>query len=172
MQVHMMNTLIIMKNLTRISGTTEIQNHLQKQFVQVVMALESVLGVQDEVNIGIGMMVNWKIVQIVEAVVYVLYATAKDILDKYAEILERVASPKFAELALYVITNNPYTVFTHPFYNFHLITADPDDNKFVDCAVASNAKFIVTEDSHYNLLKSVIFPVVEIIKLDEIMPLL
>ena len=42
----------------------------------------------------------------------------------------------------------------------------------MDCAVASNAKFIVTEDSHYNVLKSVVFPVVEIIKLDEIMPLL
>lgn len=95
-----------------------------------------------------------------------------EILDEYAEILERVASPKFAELALDVITNNPYTIFTHPFYNFHLITADPDDDKFVDCAVASNAKFIVTEDSHYNVLKSVVFPVVEIIKLDEIMPLL
>ena len=95
-----------------------------------------------------------------------------EILDEYAEILERVASPKFAELALDVITNNPYTIFTHPFYNFHLITADPDDDKFVDCAVASNAKFIVTEDSHYNVLKNVVFPVVEIIKLDEIMALL
>jgi len=95
-----------------------------------------------------------------------------EILDEYAEILERVASPKFAELALDVITNNPYTIFTHPFYTFHLITADPDDDKFVDCAVASNAKFIVTEDSHYNVLKNVVFPVVEIIKLDEIMPLL
>lgn len=95
-----------------------------------------------------------------------------EILDEYAEILERVASPNFAELALDVITNNPYTIFTHPFYNFHLITVDPDDDKFVDCTVASNAKFIVTEDSHYNVLKSVVFPVVEIIKLDEIMPLL
>ncbi len=95
-----------------------------------------------------------------------------EILDEYAEILERVASPKFAELALDVITNNPYTKFTHPFYNFHLITVDPDDDKFVDCAVASNAKFIVTEDSHFNVLKSVVFPVVEIIKLDEIMPLI
>ena len=91
------------------------------------------------------------------------------ILDEYAEILEQLTSPKFAELALDVITNNPYTIFAQPFYNFHIITSDPDDDKFVDCAVASNAKFIVTEDSHFNVLKHMVFPVVEIINLDEIM---
>ena len=41
-------------------------------------------------------------------------------------------------------------------------------NKFVDCAVAGNAKYIVTEDSHYDVLKDLDFPKVDIIKLDEI----
>jgi predicted nucleic acid-binding protein len=45
-------------------------------------------------------------------------------------------------------------------------------DKFVDCAVASNAKYIVTEDSHYNVLKSIGFPNVEIIKLDEIIQMI
>lgn len=57
-----------------------------------------------------------------------------EILDEYAEILERKTSPKFTELALDVITNNPYTVFITPYFHFNLIVADPDDNKFVDCA--------------------------------------
>lgn len=91
-----------------------------------------------------------------------------EILEEYAEILERKTSPKFAELALDVISNNPYTVFITPYYHFKLIVADPDDDKFVDCAVASNAKFIVTEDSHYDLLQDLIFPRVDVIKLDEI----
>ena len=86
--------------------------------------------------------------------------------------MERVASPKFSELALDVITNNPYTVFVHPFYHFRVITADPDDDKFVDCAVASNAKFIVTEDSHYDVLENAVFPHVEIIKLDDIIQMI
>lgn len=34
-----------------------------------------------------------------------------------------------------------------PHYTFALIEADKDDNKFVDCAIAANAKCIVTEDS-------------------------
>ena len=95
-----------------------------------------------------------------------------EILEEYAEILERKTSPKFAELALDVISNNPYTVFITPYYHFKLIVADPDDDKFVDCAVASNAKFIVTEDSHYDVLQNLDFPGVDVIKLDEIIQII
>ena len=91
-----------------------------------------------------------------------------EILEEYAEILERKTSTKFAELALNVITNNPYTLFVTPYYHFRLIVADPDDDKFVDCAVAGNAKYIVTEDSHYDVLAGLNFPKVDIIKLDDI----
>ena len=91
-----------------------------------------------------------------------------EILEEYAEILERKTSPKFAELALDVNSNNPYTVFITPYYHFKLIVVDPDDDKFVDCAVASNARFIVTEDSHYDVLQNLEFPRVDVIKLDDI----
>ena len=91
-----------------------------------------------------------------------------DILQEYAEILERKTNATFAELALDVITNNPYTHFITPYFHFNLIAADPDDDKFVDCAVAGNAKFIVTEDSHYDVLRNIDFPKVDVIKLDDI----
>ena len=91
-----------------------------------------------------------------------------DILQEYAEILERKTNATFAELALDVIANNPYTHFITPYFHFNLIAADPDDDKFVDCAVAGNAKFIVTEDSHYDVLRNIDFPKVDIIKLDDI----
>ncbi len=95
-----------------------------------------------------------------------------EILEEYAEILERKTSHKFAELALDVISNNPHTVFITPYYHFKLIVADPDDDKFVDCAVASNAKFIVTEDCHYDVLQNLDFPRVDVIKLDEIIQII
>jgi predicted nucleic acid-binding protein len=50
---------------------------------------------------------------------------------------------------------------------FNLISVDPDDNKFVDCAVAANAKFVVTDDGHFDLLKQIDFPKVNIIGLDD-----
>lgn len=92
-----------------------------------------------------------------------------EILDEYHEILERKASSLFANLAINVITNNPYTLFINPYFKFQLIDEDPDDNKFVDCAISANAKYIVTEDHHYNILKHIDFPKVDCITLDEYM---
>lgn len=95
-----------------------------------------------------------------------------EILEEYTEILEEKTSAAFAQLVLDVITNNPYTEFITPWYHFNVITADPDDNKFVDCAVAANAHFIVTEDHHYKELEKLDFPKVDTIKLDDAMLLL
>ena len=36
-----------------------------------------------------------------------------------------------------------------PTFRFQLITADPDDNKFTDCAITAGADYIVTEDRHF-----------------------
>ena len=47
-----------------------------------------------------------------------------------------------------------------------MIEADPDDNKFVDCAIAANAQFIVTNDHHYNVLHQIDFPKVNVINID------
>ncbi len=94
---------------------------------------------------------------------------SNEILEEYEEILEWKAGHTFAALAINVIVNNPHTLFITPYYHFNLIKADPDDNKFVDCAVAGNAKFIVTEDRHYDILRRTDFPKVNIIKLDEMM---
>ncbi len=37
-------------------------------------------------------------------------------------------------------------------FRFQVITADPEDNKFVDCAIAANADFVLTEDRHFAAL--------------------
>lgn len=92
---------------------------------------------------------------------------SNEIIEEYEEVLERNISHRFAVLAINVIINNPYTLFITPYYHFNLIQQDPDDNKFVDCAVSANARFIVTEDHHFNILKSIEFPRVEIIGLDD-----
>lgn len=41
------------------------------------------------------------------------------------------------------------------------------DNKFVDCAIASNADYLVTNDKHFDILKKVDFPKVNTIKIDK-----
>jgi uncharacterized protein len=54
-----------------------------------------------------------------------------------------------------------------PTYRFLLIKDDPDDDKFVDCAITGNADFIVTHDKHFNILKDIPFPKVETLRIDE-----
>lgn len=91
-----------------------------------------------------------------------------EILDEYAEILERKINADFSERAMELLMANPNTLAVTVHFRFQTIVADPDDDKFVDCAIAANAKFIVTEDSDYNILKDLKFPRVEVIKLDDI----
>ena len=58
------------------------------------------------------------------------------------------------------------------FFRYNLIHADPDDNKFVDCALACNARYIVTEDSHFNVLKKDAYPKVDVVSLEEFIAIL
>lgn len=57
-------------------------------------------------------------------------------------------------------------------FHWNLITVDPDDNKFVDCAVAANADFIVTNDKHFGILKSIDFPKVNTLTLQSFLQML
>ena len=92
-----------------------------------------------------------------------------EILNEYVEILQRETTENFASILLEVILNNPNTLFINIFYKFNLIISDPDDNKFIDCAIAAQAKYIVTEDHHYDVLRDLEFPKVDIIGLDDAM---
>jgi predicted nucleic acid-binding protein len=53
-----------------------------------------------------------------------------------------------------------------------LIEADHDDDKFVDCAFAANAAYIVSEDKHFNILEQVMFSKIFVLKLREFMEIL
>jgi uncharacterized protein len=44
--------------------------------------------------------------------------------------------------------------YVEPQFRFGIVTADPDDNKFCDCAVAAEADFVVTHDHHFDALAS------------------
>ena len=91
---------------------------------------------------------------------------SSEILAEYEEILQRLTDLRTAKYVIELIINNPHTQFITPYFKFNLITADPDDNKFIDCAISANAKYIVTEDHHFDVLKRCDFPKVDIIRLE------
>ena len=95
-----------------------------------------------------------------------------DILEEYEEVLARKMTPEIARNIVDAIANLSTTIFQNTYVHFELLPADSDDNKFVDCAVASDAEYIVTNDKHFNPLKEIPWPKVEIIKIAEFIKLI
>ncbi len=88
-----------------------------------------------------------------------------EILEEYQEILERVANEAVAYNVVNVIVRSPFTRFYTSHFRFRLIEQDPDDNKFVDCAIVAGADYIVSEDAHFRVLEEIPFPKVYVIRL-------
>ena len=97
---------------------------------------------------------------------------SNEILEEYEEIICSKTNPIIASNVIQMLINSPYVQFVDTYFHFHLIEQDKDDNKFVDCAIAANARFIVSEDTHFKHLKDIPFPYVEVIRLKEFMDLL
>jgi putative PIN family toxin of toxin-antitoxin system len=91
---------------------------------------------------------------------------SNEIMSEYEEILAKKTSPSFADIIIQIMLNSENVIFAHPTFRFNLITADPDDNKFVDCAIVTNADYIVSQDKHFDVLKKIDFPKVNAIKID------
>lgn len=92
-----------------------------------------------------------------------------EILEEYEEVIGNLMSPLAAKIVIEAILKAPNTKRLDPHFRFRLIEKDPDDNKFVDCAISAGADYIVSEDAHFRILKSIPFPTVYVIRLDEFM---
>lgn len=92
---------------------------------------------------------------------------SNEIISEYREVIGRIANPLVAEGVVEVLLNSPYCLRYDPHFRFNLIKQDPDDNKFVDCAIIANAEYIVSNDSHFSILNSISFPKVKVVTLDQ-----
>lgn len=102
---------------------------------------------------------------------YVLCITNEIILE-YEEILAQKMGQFIASNIVNAILSSPNTRFFNPHYRFNLIETDKDDNKFVDCALMANASFIVTQDRHFDILKTLDYPRVEIVRIERFVEML
>ena len=90
-----------------------------------------------------------------------------EILLEYHEILNIKNGPEVADNVMNLITASPFTVRTEVYYDFLLISEDEDDNKFVNCSIASNAIVLVSNDKHFRILKTINFPKVDVLTVNE-----
>lgn len=89
-----------------------------------------------------------------------------DIFDEYFEVISRTKFKQeekdIRELAE-MLTERGIAI--EPNVHLDIVKEDPDDNKFLECAVIAGADFIVSGDSH--LLKFRKYQGIEILKISE-----
>ena len=88
-----------------------------------------------------------------------------EILLEYEEILSRLYSKDTANAVVDLILSLPNAERINVYYKLNLLGNDVDDNKFSDCAFAASATYIVSDDKHFNELKRVDFPKIEVVNL-------
>ena len=99
-------------------------------------------------------------------------AVTADILLEYEEVFQQKYSIATAKTFITLLDELPNVNFIHNYFRWQLITTDPDDNKYCDCAVATQASYIVTEDRHFEALKNIPFPSLTTVRIDRFMNIL
>lgn len=84
--------------------------------------------------------------------VFEVYVTT-DILLEYSEIIGKSMNAKVSEAAIDLLSELPNVHLVQKYYFWQLVEADPDDNKFVDCAIAAGVQYLISNDKHLAVLK-------------------
>ena len=92
---------------------------------------------------------------------------SNEIIAEYEELLLRLYPYDMVENVMFMLLNANNVEKVIPYFKWNFIYADPDDNKFVDCALNVNADYIVTNDKHFNVLKSIPFPPIKVIGIEK-----
>ena len=90
---------------------------------------------------------------------------SNEILEEYQEIIEQQTTSHIAENIILLILNKKNVTFVDPHFRLGLITEDPEDNKFVDCAFAANADYLVSNDKHFTILHNIPFPRLNLVRM-------
>lgn len=96
-----------------------------------------------------------------------ILCVSNEMLNEYSEIISQKTTPLLADKVIMEILYRKNVRLIIPSFRFELIKADPDDNKFVDCAITANADYLVSNDHHFKILKTIPHPKVNLVTLGE-----
>ena len=80
---------------------------------------------------------------------------SKDIVDEYVKVLQRLGLENEAELKelLEFLAKGYNSIFTTKTPKIRAVKEDPDDDKFIECAVALKAEVVITGDKALKKIK-------------------
>lgn len=99
-------------------------------------------------------------------------AISSEIMLEYEEIVQQKYSVSAANALMAVLLELPNVKLFYPHYHWQLIEADREDNKYCDCAIASQSSYLVTDDKHFDVLREIPFPSITVISTDGFFDLL
>jgi putative PIN family toxin of toxin-antitoxin system len=99
-------------------------------------------------------------------------AVSTEVLNEYSEIFTKIMSFEISENIIELILKQPNTLNSEIYYYWNLIAADNGDNKFSDLAISTNSDFIISLDKHFDILKTIPFPKVQVIGLDDFLAII
>lgn len=97
---------------------------------------------------------------------------SNDIIAEYHEKLAQKTSPLVADNVVKLLLSLDNVIRQSVYFDWQLMTNDPDDNKYVDCAVGAGADHLVSEDSHFKRLRDIAFPAVSVLRINDFLLLL
>lgn len=103
---------------------------------------------------------------------YTLFVTNETLTEYEEQISTRLGITR-ADLQLRELLNLPNVTLMEVYFKWAKIQADPDDDKFADCAFGCGADYLVTNDRHFNVLKdAATFPQVTVVTAQAFMDVL
>jgi len=97
---------------------------------------------------------------------------SNEILSEYTEIIGRKTNAMIANNISEMLVSLQNVHKQEVYYRWNLISEDEDDNKFVDCAIAGDVDYLVSNDKHFNCLNKIDFPKLNLLSIDEFIDLL
>lgn len=94
-------------------------------------------------------------------------ALSNEILTEYHEQVVLRYGIERTDAQLDYLLLLPNVLLINPSFHWQLVENDKDDNKFVDCYLASQADYIISNDKHLHQLKAVDFPTISILRYEE-----
>ena len=82
----------------------------------------------------------------------------QEIVEEYLEVLNRLGLKNEKEInkLTHLFAEGFNSIFTTKTSSLNIVEDDPDDNKFIECAVALNSKIIISGDKHLKDIKKYI----------------
>jgi len=92
---------------------------------------------------------------------------SNEILTEYQEQIAERYCLEHTDASLDFLLLRPNIILKNPSFLWQLVENDKDDNKFIDCYIAGQCDYIISNDRHIHQIKTSKFPQIAVLRYEE-----